>query len=230
MVPRIYDVEPINLAGAVTSVQHRRAANLTRMDNAVAPHLLVAGKEQAHWAQLNRLVFYPLPWERRWYHTVHLLGPDRAYDLVYSRQGPHRALITLKSQPFTVRYTGQPYFKSNPIDVTCRLYRVISVYAPVDSWVAPQSEFYSEELSVRDEQNGRSLAFRAYFSSFLPFEAGAWREFARLEHIPDFFTAWRGCYGQAWGYGFSADSHCRQIEISGDSVSCAYKLATFTSA
>jgi len=222
VVPRIFDTEPFNLAGAVTSVLHRRVRDHTCEENSLSPHIYAPRKDLAHWAQITRLVFYPLPWERRWFHTVHLLGPDRPYHLVYARRGTVRAAITLKSDPFPVRFNGQPFFKDQ-IEVACRLYRVISVYRRAHSWGDPHAEFYFEQLHVLSDC-GLSLAFRAYFSSFLPFSDGAFRHFARLEHLPNCFALWRESYGMSWGYGFAADSHCRQVETKGDEITWRLQL------
>jgi hypothetical protein len=226
-VPRLHLAEPVNLAGAVTSVDHRRSKAHTQADNILSPHHFAPGKGEARWGQVTKLVLYPLPWERRWYHTVHMLGPDRGYHLAYARRGPLRATAVLKSDPFSVRFNGEPYFRSEPVEIPCRLFRVFSVYHRVDGWNDPQAELYQEQLSVRAEDTGRTLAFRCYFSSFLPFDPGTPYELARLEHVPDFFTAWwHGCgYGQSWGYGFAADSHCRQVTCHEGSVAWRLQLS-----
>jgi hypothetical protein len=213
----------MNYTGSATSVFHRGAAELMdagihRGDDEAAGRGSMlkpyggSGAAQTRWGQLSHLVFYPLPWEPRWYHTASLLedaGRPRRYELVWSNEGPLRAVVTLRSEPLAIEYTGAPYFSPERVTVTCRLYRVIFLYpyrhrSPLDS----HSDFYTEHLVVRTE-DGRSLAFRPHFYSSVEYPGGVFQELNRFEHVPDYFAVWRSS-GPFWrGYGFASDAHVR---------------------
>ena len=168
---------------------------------------------------MTHIAFYPLPWERRWFHKKSLLRAGGEYELVWSHSGPTRSVVTLKSEPLTIRYEGKPYFSPDSVDVTCHLYRVISSY--------PGKEYYVEQLYVRTE-SGLMLAFRPYFASFLSYGPAVAAEVAvelsRLEQVPDFFAVWRHFGPMHYGYGFASDTHVRDITLSGDEISWQLQL------
>lgn len=159
------------------------------------------------WGQLNELVFFPLPWDLKLFHRKSLLGKE--YDLVWSNSGIMRAVVTLKSAPMTIQYTGEPYFQPKELEVKCHLYRVIYVY--------PDKPFYTEELLVLDER-GFSINFRPYYLSLVHNPHGVYSELKRFEHIPDYFVSWKSFAGQNRGYGFAADAHIRRIQLNGDEI------------
>jgi hypothetical protein len=199
-----------NYVGSATSVLHLRARELTGAGEMLAPY---GGSEaeQARWGQLTQLVFFTLPWERRWYHTESLLrdgSREREYTLAWSHSANMRAVVSFKSDPITIRYVGQPYFHPNSAEVTCHLYRVLSFY--------PGKEYYTENLYIRT-LDGLSLASRAYFSSFV-YCPWVPVDLVRLEEIPDYFAVWRHFSEQYRGYAFSADSHCREVALDGHEI------------
>lgn len=102
-----------NLAGAATSVVHCRARDLTRSAGEILSPFGESRDERARWGQLTHLAFYPLPWEGRWFHKKSLLRAGGEYELVWSHTGPIRSVVTLKSEPLTVRYEGKPYFETS---------------------------------------------------------------------------------------------------------------------
>jgi hypothetical protein len=166
------------------------------------------------WGQLTHVDFYPLPWERQYFQTVTLAGQpgqEPRYTLVWSKTGPLRATVTLKSEPIQVLYGGEPFFKPNKKELTCHLYRVISMY--------PSREFYTEQLIVRPEGEGLdpsrriSLAFRAHYYSYLGYPEYVPHESARFEHIPDYFAVWKSFSFHHRGYAFASDSHVRALDI-----------------
>lgn len=211
LIPRPEPAAPINYCGAATSVEHfRLRRNYRDVDSILSP-LLFPTRQFARWGQLTRLDFYPLPWEPRWYHSEHLLrrdGAEPSYSLVWSQVGPCRAIVTLASEPFVLAYTTDPAAAEPNLRLTCRLYRVISLF--------PWRECYSEQLIVRaEEQPMVSLAFRAHYRSYV--DAGNRpSQVARLESIPDYFAVW-----QRWadgdpmnlGYAFASDSHIRSLNV-----------------
>lgn len=186
----------------------------------------------AKWGQLTKLVFFPLPWELQWFHEIDLLG--KPYDLIWSHVGPLRAVVTLRSEPFTIRYRGAPLFvrnephlganyrganrdiHSDEVELPCRLYRVIQVQG-----LRP---FYVEDVFVlADKQSGDaedlSISFRPYFRSFLNFEEfSTITKLARFEHIPDYFALWQQVGPAFYGYGFASDAHARSLSIDGKSI------------
>jgi len=215
LVPRPDKRSPCNYAGAVTSILHRRAEHMTGgAGEALAPY---ADSPPKRWGQLTHLDFYPLPWERRYYQTESLLrepGDEPRYKLVWSRTGPLRATVTLKSEPFHVRYGGEPFFDGSR-DVTCHLYRILSMYSGKEF----SKEYYTEQLIARPQLEGLdprrriSLAFRAHFHSYLGYPEGYPHQLARFESIPDYFAVWKSFADQHRGYAFASDSHVRTLEV-----------------
>lgn len=175
------------------------------------------------WGQLRELVFYPLPWEHKWFLRIPLL--DKEYKLVWSKCGPIRAVTTFKSQPLTITYEGEPFFEGTK-KVKAHLYRVIYVY-PSDTYLHPDDNpnfdnpnykpFYIEELYVLTEKEHKYLSFRPYFFSKVP-PAIPNADFKRFDHIPDYFTIWKHLTALHYGYGFAADVHIARVKSEGDEI------------
>jgi hypothetical protein len=223
LVPRPEPLSPCNYAGAALSVLHQHAARKTGAGEALAPFEQSPPKR---WGQLTHLDFYPLPWERRYYQTESLIGQpgsEPRYKLVWSRTGPHCATVSLKSKAIHVHYGGEPFFDGKR-EVTCYLYRVISMY--------PGKEFYTEQLIARPEWKGVpltrriSLAFRAHFSSFLGYSDLDYpkHKLARFENIPDYFAVWKSFAGIHRGYAFASDSHVRTLQVTASEISWRLQL------
>ena len=203
-----------NLAGAATSVVHCRARDWTgTVGEILSPW--APRDERARWGQLTHLAFYPLPWEGRWFDKKSLLRAEGEYELVWSHTGPIRSVVTLRSEPLTIRYEGKPYFSPETADVTCHIYRVISSY--------PGKEYYVEQLYVRTE-HGLMLAFRPYFTSYLSYGPRVAVELSRFEDVPDFFAVWRHFGPMHYGYGFASDAHVRDVALNGDEISWRLQL------
>lgn len=215
LVPRPETTSPFNYSGAATSILHHRAWSMTEAADALAPHYpWRPHSPQKCWGQLSALEFYPFPWERRYYQSESLLGQpgnEPRYTLVWSKTGPWRATVTLKSEPFQVQYSGKPFFKPDMKELTCCLYRIISMY--------PNKEFYTEQLIVRPEGEGLessdriSLAFRAHYYSYLDYPEHVDLEVARFELVPDYFAVWKSFATHHRGYGFASDSHVRALQV-----------------
>jgi len=230
LIPRPLDDSPANYTGAITSLLHQRAYDCFGCDDLLSP-LFKLGEYEAHkgwvrWGQLTRLDFYPTAWATQWYTTVDLLTDpekkddrnrgERSYSLVWSNVGPHRATVTLASDPFTVPYSFRPLLDRDDVTLTARLYRVISLY--------PGQEHYTEQLIVRPEQYpALSLAFRAHYLSHLdvPSKPAPQLVFARNELAPDYWAVWWDWmdspppYQCNLGYSFASDSHARSLTLRG---------------
>ena len=211
LVPRPEPWSPCNYSGAALSILHRHASRKTDAGEVLSPY---GESPPKRWGQLTRLDFYPLPWERRWYQEESMLGLggyEPRYKLVWSKTGPLRATVTLRSEPIQVRYGGEPFFEPSEMKLTCYLYRIISVY--------PGKEFYTEQLIVRPEGKGidpgrrMSLAFRAHFYSHLGYPEEVKHQLARCEEIPDYFAVWKSFAGQHRGLAFASDSHVRALRV-----------------
>ena len=162
------------------------------------------------WGQLTELVFFPLPWELKWFSRIPLVGErDRRYRLIATNSGLMRATVTLKSERLKVEYDGRPFAKSDKIEIDCHLYRVLSFY--------PEKPFYVEDLFVLSEE-GHSISFRPYYLSEVHFQPAVPKHLARFEHTPDFLAFWSQFAGVHRGYGFAADSHIRGIDMNGDQL------------
>jgi hypothetical protein len=226
LVPRPEFNSPTNYAGAATNILHHRAYKRTTAGEFLAAtDLDWPTAPEKCWGQLTHIDFYTLPWERRWYQSHSLLGQpgqEPEYTLAWSQSGPLRATVTLKSQPIHVQYVGSPFFQPDNKEVTCCLYRIISLYA--------EKEFYTERLTVRAEGEGVpqhervSLAFRAHYHSFVDYPAEVPPLLNRLEHIPDYFAVWRDFCAEHRGYAFAADSHIRTIQVEGSVINWRLQL------
>jgi hypothetical protein len=211
LVPRPDPYPPCNYSGAVTSILHQRASRTTGAGEVLAPFQPSPPKR---WGQLTQLDFYPLPWERRWYQEESMLGQEGdepRYTLAWSKTGPLRATVTLRSRPIQVHYGGEPFFEPANRKLTCHLYRIISMY--------PDKEFYTEQLIVRPEGAGldpgrrMSLAFRAHYYSYLGYPDDVQHQLARFEHIPDYFALWKSFATHRRGLAFASDSHVRSLQV-----------------
>ncbi|MBI5594246.1 MAG: hypothetical protein HY881_27670 [Deltaproteobacteria bacterium] len=192
----------LDYTGSVTSVLLRKAPHNTigNPDNMLSPQEWCANKR---WGQITKLVFYPPPWEIKWYFERSLLNTE--YTLVYSNAGPIRAMVILRSQPFTLSFSGKPLFDQDKVEISCNLFRTISLY--------PDKPFYNEELFVLSAA-GQPLSFRPYFLSKLQFPSSVFSNFARMEHIPDYFALWKNFHPKIYhGYGFASNSHVRNLEL-----------------
>lgn len=205
--PRFYT--GTNYAGAVTSILLKDAprGRPDSPDNMLCPFEECPEKL---WGQLRKVVFFPPPWQMEWFYERSLLELDKEYELIYANNGLMRALITLRSGPFTIQYSGAPFFKPGQLELNCHLYRIIHVF--------PEQPFYTEELFVLTE-NGYPLSFRPYYYSKLHHPAGFKTDFARFETTPDYFAIWKHFIPrQYYGYGFASDAHIRGIELNENEI------------
>jgi len=211
LVPHPRFTTAIDYTGSVTNVCDYEARWRKGGGEMLCPWGECADKR---WGQLTRLVFFPLPWELDGFRSLSLLGQE--YQLVWSRSGPIRAVVALKSQPLTIRYEGASFFKPSQLDVRCNLYRVVSVY--------PREACYLEELFVQTE-DGVSLSFRPHYLSVVHHPEAVQIACARFEHIPDYFAVWKHFAGLNFGYGFAADSHARELETRGHEITWRLALS-----
>lgn len=198
--PRLYT--ETDYTGSITSVLLRKAPspiNPTNPDNMLSPHIDCVEKR---WGQVTKLVFYPPPWSMEWFHEEPLLG--KKYRLLYAHNGLMRDCVTLQSEPFSITFSGNPFFDPKSVEVQCNLYRVFSLY--------PDKPYYLEELFVLSEK-GYPISFRPYFLSKVHCHPSVVSEFARLESIPDYFSLWQHFSLVYFGYGFASDSHVRYLEF-----------------
>ena len=204
LVPHPRVPTDVDYTGSVTDVCHHEAKWRTGAAEMLCPW---GERPDKRWGQLTRLVFFPLPWEPKGVETVSLLGQE--YEIVWSQSGPIRAIVALKSQPFTIPYEGVPFFEPGHHDVRCNLYRVLSVY--------PSEACYIEELFVLTG-DGISISFRPFFLSDVHYPEALQISCARFEQIPDYFAVWKHFAGLRFGYGFAADSHVRELETKGNKI------------
>jgi hypothetical protein len=213
-VPRPWIESTVNYTGAATSIFHHAQYTNTISGEFLSPHW-GPYKEQSHWGQLTHLDFYTLPWEPQGYYVESLLqkqDKEREYTLVWSNSGPLRVVVTLKSEPIFLRYSGEPFFQTpNEVVLKCHLYRIISLY--------PDNEYYTERLTVRPEDYPDvSLAFRPYYSAYTDFYEAVQTDLVKHESIPDYFVVWKRFAQLSWGYGFAADSYIRALDLKGSKV------------
>lgn len=208
LVPRPEITAPINYSGAAPSILHHRAWKETDAPEVLAPYR--THPPEKRWGQLTHVDVSALPWERRSYQLISLLGEpgkEPEYELVWSNAGPLRATIALKSAAIHLEFGGSPYFQPDKRELICHLYRVISLY--------PHQEYYTEQLILRPEgapeRDRISLAFRAYYSSYLDFTDDVDHFLARFEDIPDYFAIWKSFTSQHRGYAFASDTHVRDV-------------------
>lgn len=156
-----------------------------------------------HWGKIYQLAFFPAPWVLDWF-TVYSLKEEE-YELIWSNNGSIRSSITLRSQPITLSYKGNPYFKSDEVKIECYLYRVINSY--------PGVPYYMEDIFVLTKE-GLSMSCKPYFQSKIYHNNSCNTRKARFEDIPDYFALWYISHGNFFysGYGFASDGHVRGLE------------------
>ena len=160
------------------------------------------------WGQITELVFFPLPWELKWFTRIPFVGEHGLrYDLISSSSGLMRATVTLRSEKMNIEYACPSFMDSGTVEISCYLYRVLSFY--------PERPYYVEDLFVLDEE-GHSLSFRPYYLSEVQFPPSVPRYLARFEHTPDYFALWSYFAELNRGYGFASDAHIRGIELEGN--------------
>lgn len=197
-----------NGKGAVLSVVNHHAFRHTGEGEILSPFWQ---DPTVYWGQVTQLSFFPLPWERKWFYNHRLAEAGYQYELVYSKNGPVRAAVCLKTGPITIRYDGQPVFAGDG-QIECDFYRLLYVY-PEDDAKPEQKPYYFEELFVLTTcKPRRSVSFRPYYASVIAPEADS-TELKRFEHIPDYFVVWKHFGPMYRGYGFASDSHVRGLEL-----------------
>jgi len=208
-----------SLKGAVTSVLNHEAQLYTYSGEMLAPYWK---DSNAFWGQVTQLVFFPLPWNPRWFHRYDLMQEQYQYALVWAKAGPVRATVAFRLGPISVSYDGAPVFDGHR-DTVCDFYRMLYMY-PRDDARGDQKPFYMEELFVLMRDKRRSVAFRPYFASKVV-PADIPPEVKRFEHIPDYFAVWKHFGPNYRGYGFASDAHIRGLEVLGDQMRWRLPLA-----
>ena len=196
----------VNYTGAVTSINLHDEK--TPEGDLTAPFVLIDDKPSwARWGQVTDIVFYPTPWDLSWFQKESLWSYD--YELVYTKNGPVRAVASFRAGPFFVSYRGAPFFAPKTKTVKCYLYRILYAF--------PLQSCYGEELVVLTT-DGHSLSFRPYFLSSVhpPHVQGT--SLHRFEHVPDYFAIWKVFASLDYGYGFASDAHIRGIEVMGNDI------------
>ena len=201
-----------SLKGAVTSVVNHEARRYCYSGEMLSPYWK---DSNAFWGQVTRLVFFPLPWEQRWFHRYDLMQEQYQYELVWTKAGPVRAAASFRLGPIRVTYDGTPVF-GGPKDILCDFYRMLYMYPRGDAR-GDEKPFYMEDLFVLMRDQQRSVAFRPYFASKVV-PADVRSEIKRFEHIPDYFAVWKNFGPNYRGYAFAADAHIRGLEVLGDKV------------
>ena len=204
LVPHPQFLTENDYSGAITSLVFEEARKIAGEGEMLCPFGEYPPKR---WGQLTELVFFPAPWELRWFNRISMLGKE--YELIYSKSGPLRAIFTVKSEPLKIRYQGKPFFKPDYFEVECNLYRTIYVY--------PKKPYYTEEILALTN-DGTSISFRPYYSSMVHYPQGISSHLYRFEHIPDYFAIWKHFAEHYRGYGFASDAHVRGIEFIGDEI------------
>ena len=198
--PRLY--KGTDCSGSITSVLLRK--NPSFIDPSNPDNMLSPFKDcvEKRWGQVTKLVFNPSPWSIDRFHEESLLG--KKYRLLYAHNGLMRDCVTLQSEPFSITFSGNPFFNPKSVEVTYNLYRVFSLY--------PNKPYYQEKLFVLSEK-GYPIYFRPYFLSKVHCPPNVVREFARLESIPDYFALWRHFAMLYYGYGFASNTHVRLLDF-----------------
>jgi len=197
--PRFYT--GTDYSGSITSVLLRKIPAPLDPSNPDNMLSLFGDCIEKRWGQVTKLVFYPPPWAMEWIYEKSILGK---YELIYAHNGLMRDCAVIRSEPFPIRFSGNPFFKPNDIEIRCYLYRVFISY--------PDKPYYLEELFVRSEE-GYLISFRPYFFSKIYCPPSVPSEFVRLENIPDYFSLWRHFTLLYFGYGFASDSHVRGLDF-----------------
>ena len=129
-----------------------------------------------------------MPWVLDWFTTVSL--KEENYELIWSHNGTMRSSITLRSQPITLSYKGNPYFEPKEVTLECYLYRVINSY--------PGMPYYMEDIFVLTKE-GFSMSFKPYFQAEICYSNFCDKKMARFENIPDYFALWNSYGGVSRG-------------------------------
>ena len=205
----------LTYTGAATSVELPEIKDFTGMAEILAPYW---DEPEKLWGQIREVVFFPLPWEQKWFHRFSLLDQD--YDLIWLKSGPIRAIATIKSKPMPILYDGNPFFSGSRKVHVC-LYRVLYVY--------PEKPYYTEELYALTEENHQFISFRPYYFSKIP-APNVQVDLKRFDHIPDYFAVWKhfGPY-HYYGYGFATDVHTRAVQVHEDTISWRLTLSRYSS-
>ena len=124
--------------------------------------------------------------------------------------------MTVRSEPFEVKFHGDGVVQPDPIPLTCRLYRVISLY--------PEKPFVNEDIFVLSEM-GKPISFRPCYYAHACYPEGVESELKRFEHIPDYFVFWKHFAGHFRGLGFASDAHVRSLTVNGCEVRWRLQLA-----
>jgi hypothetical protein len=198
--------------GAVRSIINHQAHQFTYSGEMLSPFWK---DPDVFWGRITQLVFFPLPWERIWFHQVNLMEERYQYKLVWAKSGPVRSIVVLKLGPIIIPYNGIPLLADRK-EIQCDFYRMIYVYPRVDKR-GDDKPFYMEELFVLTRDPRLSLSFRPYYTStIMPPDIPT--ELRRFEHIPDYFIWWKHFGPHYRGYGFASDAHVRGVDIQGDRI------------
>lgn len=214
----IYSPQGVSYAGSATDIFVRRVWEKNRCDNILFPLSFGVGeKTEEKWGKLEKLVFFPAPWEHRWFQEKRI--DDIGYDLIYAKNGSTRAVITLRSKPIKLHYEGETIFEHGSTDINVHLYRLIYIYGHQDS------AYYTEELFVLTDK-GASISFRPYYSSTLYFPPEEYNHFQlyKQDHVPDYFSIWSQMSFIAYGWAFASDAHIRSLEINRDASKVSWRL------
>jgi hypothetical protein len=195
---------PSCYAGAATSVHFQQTGNPHDWTEMLDPFQQdwYAHDMEKRCMQIDELQVFRAPWGESPYEQVRLF--DQPYELIARSSGPVRASITIASEEFDVSYFDGLTAKRR--DLTCRLYRVISLYA--------DAHYVLEELFVRGRTAERAKSLSLYFAAryFMYMWLGHDRRIYRFTQIPDWFALGSG---PAWrpfpGYGFATDVHASPV-------------------
>jgi len=194
----------INFAGAVTNIEFKDLKEAGAFTYELLS--LFWNYPQKRWGQLTHVSFFPLPWQLEGFENITI--PDKKYELIYSKSGPIRAVISVKIGPIDVVYKGEPLFATPERKIKSNIYRIIYVY--------PDCPFYIEEI-LSETIEETSISFRPYYTSVIHFPNFK-SQLKRFESIPDYFSLWKSFAHQHYGFGFAADAHVRQIQLEGDTI------------
>jgi hypothetical protein len=159
--------------------------------------------------QISAIELLRAPWETTEYYWVRLF--DQPYRIVAHSNGCLRASLTIASDPFQFPYWDP--FARKIRNLTCSLYRVLSVY--------PEKDFIMEELFIKatpsreNKSEGNITAslnptFRAHYFALMDL---SWEpQIYQSPTVPDWFAVgatnnWPPCPS----YGFATDVHASPL-------------------
>jgi hypothetical protein len=135
---------------------------------------------------------------------------DRSYQQISRSDGPVRATVTLASSPFEYSYSSRGSKREEKL--TCRLFRVLSLYAG--------AEHVMDELFVRGSPDGNqlddpdnALTFAARYFSYMRIPGGL--KVSRFADVPDWFAITSRRLApekRLHCYGFATDAHTGPVE------------------